>query len=162
MFAALKRYAEFQGRSDRKEYWLWVLTYTIGGVIAAAVDLVLLHRSFGPVSALFMLASLVPSAAVSVRRLHDTGRSGWWTLLAFVPILGTIWLLVLFLLDSDRKTNKYGSRPGARPAPEPASRSDNLDKLEKMAELKAKGLLTDDEFNSEKAKLLGREGLSAI
>ncbi len=64
-------------------------------------------------ASIYSLAVLVPSIAVSVRRLHDTGRSGWWLLIGLVPLIGSIWLIVLLCLDSQPETNKWGANPKA-------------------------------------------------
>ncbi|MEP2101980.1 MAG: DUF805 domain-containing protein [Parasphingorhabdus sp.] len=114
MLLPLKRYAEFSGRSRRKEYWMFFLFSIILGLIASAIDTLLLGFSFennGPVNSILSLALLVPSLAVSVRRLHDTGRSGWWLLLIFLVLIGWIMLLIFFVSDSDSHSNAYGSNP---------------------------------------------------
>ncbi len=110
---ALRRYVDFAGRSRRREYWFFAL----GNVIIAIV-LMLLERMLGMASGgygiltiIFELAILVPSLAVSIRRLHDTGRSGWWILIGFVPILGALVLLYFMLLDSEPGMNAYGPNP---------------------------------------------------
>ena len=64
-------------------------------------------------ASIYSLAVLVPSIAVSVRRLHDTGRSGWWLLIGLVPLIGSLWLIVLLCLDSQPETNKWGANPKA-------------------------------------------------
>jgi uncharacterized membrane protein YhaH (DUF805 family) len=71
----------------------------------------------GALGALFCLGLLIPSIAVGVRRLHDTGRSGWWLLIGFIPLIGMIVLIVFFVLDSQPGTNAYGPNPKEAPAP---------------------------------------------
>jgi uncharacterized membrane protein YhaH (DUF805 family) len=113
MVLPLRRYAEFSGRSRRKEYWMFVLFNIIVGIVTTALD-ALLGFDFGatgPLNALASLALLVPGIAVAVRRLHDTDRSGWWFLLIFVPILGWIALLVFYCLDGTRGPNRFGPDP---------------------------------------------------
>lgn len=114
---ALKKYATFRGRSQRSEYWYFFLFYLLIVVALSFFDVLLGTFSetgdFGLFSGLFMLAMLVPSLAVGVRRLHDIGRTGWWLLIAFVPIVGTIVLLVFAVKDSEPGTNAYGSNPKA-------------------------------------------------
>src|SRR5687768_2445333 len=87
----LKKYAEFEGRSRRKEYWMYVLLLIVVGVVIGAIEGIFGLRGmigpYGPLSALFLLATLVPSLAVGVRRLHDTNRSGWWLLIGYGPFL---------------------------------------------------------------------------
>ena len=100
-----KKYACFSGRARRQEYWLFVLfnfiaafvVGFIGGILAGATG----------VAALV----LIPGFAVLFRRLHDTGRSGWWWLLAFIPIIGWIVLIVFCCLDSQPGDNQYGPNP---------------------------------------------------
>ena len=109
--ATLKKYADFSGRARRTEYWLFVLFSMVIAMVLGVVDYVL--GSPGIVGLLFALAILIPGIAVAVRRLHDTDRSGWWLLIAFVPIVGTIVLLVFLLLDSNSGENRFGSSPKA-------------------------------------------------
>ncbi|MEP3227177.1 MAG: DUF805 domain-containing protein [Parasphingorhabdus sp.] len=114
MLLPLKRYAEFNGRSRRKEYWMFFLFSFLVGLVATLLDVVVLGFSVednGPVNAVMSLALLVPSLAVGVRRLHDTDRSAWWLLLIFVPILGWIMLLIFFCSNGDSGTNGYGVDP---------------------------------------------------
>lgn len=120
--AVLKAYAEFGGRAGRAEYWYFVL-FNILVSIGLSVALGLLGAmagsdALGSLSGLYSLAVLVPSVAVGVRRLHDTGRSGWWMLIALVPILGAIALIYFLVLEGDAEGNEYG--PGARSDPEHA------------------------------------------
>jgi len=102
----LKNYAGFEGRARRAEYW----QYTLMTVIAAIVLLVIGIFIKFPIVIVYYLAVLVPSLAVSVRRLHDTGKSGWWLLIAFVPFGGIV-LLVFTCLDSTPGPNQYGPNP---------------------------------------------------
>lgn len=107
----LKKYAVFSGRAQRKEYWMFFLCNLI---IAFALGLI--ERIAGIATEsnqsllviLYGLAVLLPGLAVGVRRLHDTGRSGWWLLIALVPIIGTIVLLVFLVQDSQPGDNQYG------------------------------------------------------
>lgn len=98
MLLPLKRYAEFSGRSRRKEYWMYVLfiiiVMLVVGMIEGALGLDGTVATYGPLSALIALGTFVPSLAVGVRRLHDTNRSGWWMLLGVVPYLLSIVLLL--------------------------------------------------------------------
>lgn len=139
----LKKYAEFTGRSRRKEYWMYVLLLIVVGVVIGVVEGVLgLARMvgglYGPLSLLFALATFVPSLAVGVRRLHDTDRSGWWLLIGYGPMLlaillpflgmagvglamivmivaliGFVVLLIFMVLEGTRGTNQYGPDPKA-------------------------------------------------
>jgi uncharacterized membrane protein YhaH (DUF805 family) len=111
---ALKNYADFSGRARRKEYWLFTLYNII-----IFVALVFLGAMVGfprgaegvfVFVAFYMVGVLIPALAVSVRRLHDTGRSGWWLLLYFVPF-GAIVVLVFLVQDSNPASNKFGKNP---------------------------------------------------
>lgn len=105
----LKKYAEFNGRAHRTEYWMFVLFNII---ISFAISVV---ESFvgspGVLGALYGLAVLVPSIAVGVRRLHDTDRSGLWLLAGFIPVVGFILLLIFMVQDSQPGPNQYGPNP---------------------------------------------------
>lgn len=113
--AALGKYAVFSGRAQRAEYWYFVLFYLLIYLGLMIVDS--LTGSFseaiglGLTSGLFTLAMLLPSIAVGVRRLHDTDRSGWWTLIGFIPLIGAIVLLVFLVQDSSPGANRYGENP---------------------------------------------------
>jgi uncharacterized membrane protein YhaH (DUF805 family) len=112
---ALKKYAEFNGRSRRKEYWMFVLFQMIFAIVAMLLDNVLGLASesigYGPIYGVFALAMFLPGLAVSVRRLHDVNKSGWMMLIALIPLIGAIWLLVLFVTEGTRGPNKYGLDP---------------------------------------------------
>lgn len=111
---ALKKYAVFSGRAQRKEYWVFALFNIL---IVFALGLVEGALGIAPESdasvlgMLYILAILLPVYAVSVRRLHDTGRSGWWILIGFIPLLGGIIFLVFMIQDSDVGQNEYGLNP---------------------------------------------------
>ena len=114
----LKRYAEFTGRSRRKEYWMFMLL-SIGIYIAASIlDRIvgmngMIAGRYGPITVLVALGLLVPSLAVSIRRLHDSDRSGWWLLLGLVPMVGEIIVLVFMVLKGTRGDNRFGADPKA-------------------------------------------------
>jgi len=111
----LQNYATFSGRARRSEYWYFVLFNIIFAVVAMILDNVLGIAmdgvGYGPIYGLYVLALLIPGLAVGVRRLHDVGKSGWMFLIAFIPLIGGIWLLVLFCTDSQQGTNKWGENP---------------------------------------------------
>ena len=109
--ATLKKYADFNGRARRTEYWLFVLFSMVIAMVLGVVDYVL--GTPGIIGLIFALAILIPSIAVGVRRLHDSDRSGWWLLIAFIPIIGTIALLIFLLLDGTPGDNRFGSNPKA-------------------------------------------------
>ena len=111
----MKQYADFDGRARRTEYWMFVLFNMIFSVVAVVLDNVLGIAmegiGYGPLYGLYVLAMIIPSLAVAVRRLHDTGKSGWMLLIALIPIIGSIWLLVLYATDGNPGENEYGSNP---------------------------------------------------
>ena len=112
---ALKKYAVFSGRSRRKEYWYYVLFVAIISIVLNIIDGLLgtsnPSTGFGLFSGIFSLAVLIPSIAVSVRRLHDIDRTGWWVLIGLVPLIGWIVLLIFHVQDSTPRTNRYGPSP---------------------------------------------------
>ncbi|WP_129307595.1 DUF805 domain-containing protein [Streptomyces sp. L2] len=110
---ALKKYAVFSGRARRKEYWMFVLFYSI---IYAVVLGIGVAAKMPALIALPVLALLLPGWGVTVRRLHDTGRSGWWILLGIVPLVGPIVLLVFSATEGEAGPNKYGPNPKEAPA----------------------------------------------
>ncbi len=114
---ALRKYADFSGRSRRKEYWFFVLFVAVISTVLTIIDGLIgaYDRSTGVglLSAIFSLAILIPSIAVSVRRLHDIDRTGWWVLISLVPLVGWIVLLVFHVQDSTPGTNRYGPYPKA-------------------------------------------------
>lgn len=111
----LKNYADFSGRARRKEYWFFFLFNFIIALVLGLVDGVTgtLNPALGIglLGGIYSLAVLIPGLAVSVRRLHDTGRSGWWLLIALVPLIGAIVLLIFLVSDSKPEANQYGVSP---------------------------------------------------
>lgn len=113
---ALKKYAEFSGRSRRAEYWFFVLIHTVIMVSLSVVGL-LIGDKMSILGLIYLLAVLVPTLALNVRRLHDIGKSGWMMLIVLIPLIGVIWFIVLMLTDSNTGDNKYGPNPkGAQKA----------------------------------------------
>lgn len=104
---AFKKYADFNGRARRKEYWMFILFYIIFYIAAAIIDSVI---AMPLATSIFSLALLVPSCSIAARRLHDIGRSGWWQLIILLPIIGMIILLVFLVKDSNEE-NDYGENP---------------------------------------------------
>ena len=104
----LKNYVGFQGRARRKEYWMFTLFSIIVSVILSIVETMIGLSAV--LTTLYSLAVLLPSLAVAVRRLHDTGRSGWWLLISLIPFIGAIVLLV-FVCEDSKENNRYGSNP---------------------------------------------------
>lgn len=112
---ALKKYAVFQGRARRKEYWYFVLFNVLISAVLAFVDGATgtynADLGMGLLGGLYGLAIFIPSLAVLVRRLHDTDRTGWWALAALVPIAGAILLIVFAVQDGTAGANQYGANP---------------------------------------------------
>lgn len=103
-----EHYADFKGRARRKEYWMFILfNFIISWVLMLLGGAIKLPW----IGYLYSLAVLVPGLAVLVRRLHDTGRSGWWIFISLIPVVGAIWLLVLLCLDSQPEANEWGENP---------------------------------------------------
>lgn len=115
-----KKYAVFSGRSRRREYWFFVLFNIIISVVLVMIDIAIglgnKEAGIGVLSGIYSLAVIIPSLAVTVRRLHDTDKTGWWLLIIFVPVIGAIVMLVFMLLDSQPGENKYGPSPKAAEA----------------------------------------------
>jgi uncharacterized membrane protein YhaH (DUF805 family) len=106
--SVLTQYTGFSGRARRSEFW-WYTLFTVGvyvvvGIVDAAMNTTLLGLIVG-------LGLLLPSLAVTVRRLHDTGRSGWWVLIGLIPLAGAIVLLVFECMDSEPGANRFGPSP---------------------------------------------------
>ncbi|WP_166921261.1 DUF805 domain-containing protein [Flavobacterium poyangense] len=115
-----ENYANFKGRARRSEYWYFALAnalisivlIVVGGVVGGIfgdgiTGIVVGYALFG----IYTLLTLVPSLGVVVRRLHDVGRSGWFYLVAFIPFIGGIWILILFVTEGNHGPNQYGPDP---------------------------------------------------
>jgi uncharacterized membrane protein YhaH (DUF805 family) len=110
-----KRWLDFQGRSRRSEYWYFSLANFIVAIVLSVLEGVLQidgdEFGSGPLSLIYSLVTLIPGLSVSFRRLHDVGRSAWWLLLVFIPIIGWGFLLYWCVKDSDPVRNDYGPNP---------------------------------------------------
>ena len=100
------QYADFNGRAVRSQFWYFVLFSFIISFVLGIVDGMLFGRQI--LSMIFNLAVLIPSIAIAVRRLHDLGKTGWWYLLIFVPLIGIIVLIVWFCMKGQTTKNQYG------------------------------------------------------
>lgn len=113
----LKKYAVFTGRARRAEYWYFVLFNFIASIVLGFIDgmtgTISQATGLGLLATIYLLAVLLPAIGVSIRRLHDTDRSGWWLLLAFIPFIGAIVLIVFFAQDGKAGANQYGADPKA-------------------------------------------------
>lgn len=106
--SVLSQYATFSGRARRSEFWLWVLALLIVSLLVGVADNLLGLGDAQPLSIVFSLAILVPNLAVSVRRLHDTDRSGWWLLLTLIPLLGQLALIWFWTRPGTAGPNRFG------------------------------------------------------
>ena len=102
-----KKYADFQGRASRREYWMFMGISLLISIVLEIVDALVFGET--PIlGILYTLAIFVPSLSVLVRRLHDTNRSGWWLLISVIPIIGIVVLFVFALQSSQNEGNRYG------------------------------------------------------
>ena len=112
------KYVQLGGRACRSEYWYWILAVVVVSVVLALIEGAVLAPALGfasfspdlgrPLQLLMALVIFVPSLAVSVRRLHDGGRSGWWIFIQVVPLIGSLILLWWYIQPSDESANEYG------------------------------------------------------
>ena len=132
MLKPLRHYADFAGRARRKEFWSWFLFVWIMLFVLMYLDSVLglggsasgyrngtsvgFNMSGGVLTLLFALATLIPNLAVSVRRLHDSGKSGWLLLIGLIPLFGWAYLLFLYVQPGTAGPNEYGPDPKAADA----------------------------------------------
>ncbi|OGX13773.1 MAG: hypothetical protein A2351_00685 [Omnitrophica bacterium RIFOXYB12_FULL_50_7] len=107
----LKKYAVFSGRARRTEYWMFFLFNFVIAFVLGFIEGI--FKGPGVLFWLYSLAILVPGIAVAIRRLHDTGRSGWWILISLIPVIGTIVFIVFMAQDSQPNENQYGPNPKA-------------------------------------------------
>lgn len=105
------RYVDFKTRSTRSQFWWWTLWSVLINLVSGVLDVSLGMADFTPINLLTSLAMLLPTLAVSIRRLHDIGRTGWWYLIVLIPIIGWIVLLVFFCTKTQEEVNKWGVPP---------------------------------------------------
>jgi uncharacterized membrane protein YhaH (DUF805 family) len=116
---AWQRATDFTGRSRRTEYWMFQLFNFLAalalGLVAFGCGAIVGEKegldAFAICMGMFGVVSFIPALSITIRRLHDIGRSGWWYFIAFVPLIGGIILFVFMLLDSDSERNEYGPNP---------------------------------------------------
>lgn len=110
-----ENYANFSGRARRSEYWYFTLANIIIAISAMVIDNVaginFAPIPYGPLYLIVALATFLPGVAVAVRRLHDVGKSGWFFFIVLIPLIGSIWLLILFFTEGEKGSNQYGSDP---------------------------------------------------
>ena len=113
----LKKYAVFNGRARRKEFWMFTLFSIIASLILAAIDRIIgttyNNGTSGILQNIYSLAVLLPTIGVGIRRMHDTNRSGWWILINLIPCIGWIWFIVLAAQEGNAGDNQYGPDPKA-------------------------------------------------
>lgn len=116
-FVELKKYVVFSGRAQPREFWYYGLVASIVAIALFAIDIATdtydREAGLGLLSGLFLVATLLPSIAVGVRRLHDMGKSGWWWLISLIPLIGTIVLLIMCAQSGESGSNQYGPDPKA-------------------------------------------------
>ncbi|MGR5275105.1 DUF805 domain-containing protein [Vibrio rotiferianus] len=114
-YKVILNYTNFNGRARRQEYWYFtlvnVLVNLVMGIIDRVIGSVMQMDNFGFFGVIYALFIMIPSIAVTVRRLHDSGRTGWWALIAFVPAIGILVLLYFLIQDSEEGSNQYGVSP---------------------------------------------------
>ena len=121
---ALRKYAAFKGRARRREYWIFEL---MNAAIALALFVLAVQLGkagypyFLSLPFLYIVATVIPSLSSLIRRLHDTGRSGWWFWINLIPLFGPISLLIFTVEDSQPGENRYGPNPKRQPTTEPTS-----------------------------------------
>ena len=112
--SSFRQYATFRGRARRSEFWWFALFTLVLGLVTSSIDTAFFTPPVdeaGPVTTVGNLVTLVPGLAVSWRRLHDTGRTGWWILVLLVPVVGWIVYLVLLCSNSHPRSNRFGPSP---------------------------------------------------
>lgn len=107
----LKQYADFNGRARRKEFWMFTLFSSLISWVIQLISSLMGVESFLYIGYAYSLAIFIPSLAVAARRLHDVNKSEWFLLLYLLPIIGWIWLIILFCKDGDEGSNQFGSDP---------------------------------------------------
>lgn len=114
-FVVLSKYVQFQGRSRRKEFWFFTLINAFISMACGMVDTTLqlptVVEGYGILAALYAAFAFIPTVAVTVRRLHDQDRTGWWALIMLIPIVGILVLLYFMLQDSTAGSNRFGRNP---------------------------------------------------
>jgi len=106
--AGFSNYVNFRDRACRSEYWYWVLFVILGDIVTIIIDALIGAQV---TSSIFGLVVLIPGIAVSIRRLHDLDRTGWWILLGFIPLIGWIILLIWYVTKGTDGPNRFGPDP---------------------------------------------------
>jgi uncharacterized membrane protein YhaH (DUF805 family) len=116
MLMPVKRYADFSGRSRRKEYWMFILGFVIAMIVVSVLEGILgmsgmVGGVYGPLTLLLILGLFIPALACQVRRFHDQDKSGWFVLLGFIPLIGGLIVLVFMCLEGTKGPNRFGEDP---------------------------------------------------
>ena len=116
MMMPLKRYADFSGRSRRKEYWFFVLGIFVAAIVLSIIEKIaglsgMVGGVYGPLTTILLLGVIIPSIAVQVRRFHDQDKSGWFVLLSLIPFVGGLIVLVFMFLEGTKGPNRFGPDP---------------------------------------------------
>jgi uncharacterized membrane protein YhaH (DUF805 family) len=187
-FNAMRRYFDFNGRATRTEFWMFTLVVFFGGIVALIIDTALGNGQNGPpfITALWMIAHDIPALAVAVRRLHDIDRTGWWVLIGIIPISALV-LIVFYCQPSRLGAYRFGGastgagavgndRAGQVMPATPARQAHSattlaagghaagpsaqvpLAELERLAALRASGVIDDAEFSRLKAAVISPAG----
>jgi len=152
---AMRRYATFKGRSTRTQYWLYHLGVLVLAIVGWVIDIAI-SGPRGPeplVSAVIVIAHYIPSLAIIVRRLHDTDKSGWLVLVCLIPLIGIIAFIVFGCVASTQGANRFGAPVGGDPNIGAAAGA-KVERIEKLASLRASGAISDAEFEKMKADIL--------
>ena len=112
-----KKYAVFSGRATRSEYWYFQLFNAIAFILILVLSVVVGGSQFIFLAFLYGLTVLIPGLSVTVRRLHDINKSGWWFFVNFIPLVGGIILLIFMVMDTFPQDNQYGQNPKATAEP---------------------------------------------
>lgn len=167
--SAMRSYAAFRGRASRAEYWQFTILTCVVVFVSLAIDSALVsgpNSRSHPIAGLVVLAHVLPGIAVSVRRLHDTDHSGWFLFINIIPVVGPIVLLIWTCQAGTPGPNQYGDtvvptfqQPEVAGLASPTwggslTRRDVIAEIERLAQLKASGSLTEAEFASMKARAI--------
>ena len=135
-FVALSKYGVFKGRARRREFWIFFLFNLLAMVLLAFVEAMIItgtgvEPDFDPESSvlvnLYLLFIFIPMLAVTTRRLHDIGNSGWWQLIGLIPFIGALVILLMMMTKGDEGENKYGPSPyGVKEPPKPKDESQDV------------------------------------
>jgi len=160
-FEPFKKYAVFSGRARRKEYWMFylfnIVVFFVLGIIEGVFQ-IKTQSGQSVLGGIYLLVILVPWLAVSVRRIHDTGRSGWWLLVTLIPFGGAIAYLVFMVQSSQQGTNQYGPNPVGENTVTFSKKNSQLsgaDELRELKQLLDEGIITHEDFEKKKNEFIG-------